>query len=75
LLPLQRLAQVMHELFGCQLTPGSIVNWQQEAAAAVQPTVDSIKTALGKVRVLHCDETGLYVGGQRHWLHLHATAR
>ncbi|MBK8046509.1 MAG: IS66 family transposase [Anaerolineales bacterium] len=75
LLPLQRLAQVMHELFGCQLTPGSIVNWQRAAAAAVQPTVDNIKAALAKVRVLHCDETGLYVGGQRHWLHLHATAQ
>lgn len=75
LLPLQRLAQVMHELFGCQLTPGSIVNWQREAAAAVQPIVESIKTALSQVRVLHCDETGLYVEGQRHWLHLHATAQ
>lgn len=75
LLPLQRLAAVMNELFGCQLVPGSIVNWQREAATRVAPAVASIKEALSKASVLHCDETGLYVEGKRYWLHLNATAQ
>jgi transposase len=75
LLPLQRLTAVMNELFGCQLAPGSIVNWQREAATNVAPAITSIKAALGQADVLHCDETGCYIGGQRHWLHVHATAQ
>jgi transposase len=75
LLPLQRLTDVMNELFGCQLTPGSIVNWQREAANRVQTVVASIKHALCAAPVVHCDETGVYVAGERHWLHLLATTR
>jgi len=75
LLPLQRLATVMNELFGCHLAPGSIVNWQREAATGVEPAVTSIKAALSAASVLHCDETGLYIEGRRYWLHLHATAQ
>lgn len=74
MLPLQRLTEMMNELFGCQLTAGSIVNWQREAAQRVHATVDSIKQALCAAPVVHCDETGVYVAGARHWLHVLGTA-
>jgi transposase len=32
-----------------------------------------IKAALRRAEVLHQDETGLYVAGQRHWMHVSAT--
>src|SRR2546421_64089 len=32
-----------------------------------------LKAALSRAEVLHQDETGLYVAGQRHWMHVHAT--
>src|SRR5215469_6250840 len=35
--------------------------------------VQQIKAVLRQADVLHQDETGLYVAGQRHWLHVSAT--
>jgi transposase len=48
--------------------------WLQEAAALVAEPVEHIKAQLRQSAVVHCDETGLYIGGKRVWLHVAATA-
>lgn len=37
------------------------------------PVEQQIKAALSRAEVLHQDETGLYVAGRRHWMHVSAT--
>jgi transposase len=73
LLPFKRLAQLMGDLFGVYLAPGSVVNWSQVASRQVIPHMAAIRTGLEQAPVLHSDEIGLYVGGARVWLHGAAT--
>jgi transposase len=73
LLPFVRLQQVLAELLGTAPAAGTMVQWLQEAAAGVAEAVEQIKAALQKSHVVNCDETGLYIGGKRVWLHVVAT--
>ena len=73
LLPFARLTQVLDDLLGTSPAVGTIARWLQEAAALVAEPVEQIKAALRQRDVLHCDETGLYIAGERVWLHEAAT--
>ena len=43
------------------------------AATKVTPIIDQIKAGLGAAQVVHYDESGFYIGGQRQWLHSAST--
>lgn len=73
LLPFARLTQVLDDLLGTCPSVGTIALWLQEAAALVVEPVEHIKAELRQSDVLHCDETGLYIAGERVWLHVAAT--
>lgn len=73
LLPFVRLTQVLDDLLGTAPAASTITLWLQEAAALVAEPVEQIKRALRQCDVVHCDETGLYIGGKRVWLHVAAT--
>lgn len=73
LLPFARLTQVLGDLLGSSPAAGTIAQWLQEAAEMVAEPVAQIKAQLRQSDVLHCDETGLYIGGVRVWLHVAAT--
>lgn len=73
LLPFERLTQVLGDLLGTSPSAGTIAQWLQEAAEMVAEPVAQIKAELRQSDVLHCDETGLYIGGARVWLHVAAT--
>jgi transposase len=73
LLPFARLTQVLGDWLGASPSPGTLALWLQEAHTQVAEPVAQIKEGLRQADVLHCDETGLYVAGQRVWLHVAAT--
>lgn len=73
LLPFARLTQVLGDLLSISPSAGTIALWLQEAAALVAEPVEQIKAQLRQSDVVHCDETGLYIGGARVWLHVAAT--
>jgi len=73
LLPFERLRQVLDDWLGASPAPGTIALWLQEASRQVAEPVAQIKDGLRQAEVLHCDETGLYIDGQRVWLHVAAT--
>lgn len=72
-LPLARTCQVLSDLLGTSFSEASVLSACQHSAQAVQPVVEQIKGALQQSRVLHSDETGLRVQGQRWWLHVACT--
>lgn len=73
LLPDERVCQIMRDLLAVPISSGSLHNWIARCAQRLQPIEAQIKTALQQVDVLHQDETGLYVGGKRHWMHVACT--
>lgn len=73
-IPYERSRQFLADLFDLNLSPGTLQNIVARAAKRLRPIVTQIKTALIAGSILHCDESGFYIGGQRHWLHVAATS-
>jgi transposase len=73
LLPQVRTSELFADLFGHRLTPGTLGTLQQSCAAALTEFETVIKTGVQTAAVVHFDETGLYVEGKRHWLHVAST--
>lgn len=73
-IPYDRSRQFFADLFGLNISPGTLQNSVRRAALHVRPAVKVIRQALIGSEVVHFDESGLYVGGKRHWLHSAGTA-
>lgn len=73
LLPQARTSELFADLFGQRLTPGTLSTLQQTCAAALTDVETALKAGVQAAAVAHFDETGLYVAGQRHWLHVAST--
>ena len=73
LVPWGRACEILADLLGTPLSEGTLASLIERCAATLQPVEEQIKQALMTVEVLHQDETGLYVSGQRHWLHVACT--
>ena len=65
----------MRDLFGCQISPGTIANNIGECAAELVETELKIKQKLQRSPVVHADETGLRVEGRGQYVHVASTSR
>jgi transposase len=70
LLPYERTCEVIGELFNLKLSQGSLTRMIEECYDHLQEPENVIRAGLVEARVAHNDETGLYVQGQRRWLHV-----
>jgi transposase len=75
LLPYQRTAEVMRDLFGCRLSAGTVANIVRGCAEALLETELKIKKRLRRSPVIHADETGLRVEGRLHFVHVASNLR
>ncbi len=73
LLPYERACEVMQDLLGPSMSEKTLQALVQRCAERLCPVEEQIKAALARAAVLHQDETGLYVAGKRHWMHVSAT--
>jgi len=72
-IPEDRLSEVMQDLFGCQMTPGTIANTTKTLANIIKPVINEIASEVKAAAVKHLDETGLRIGGTTNWLHVVST--
>jgi transposase len=68
--PYSRASQLLHDLFGVQLSPGSIARFVTRCHQHLAEWETTLKAALVKARVLHQDETGMRVGTSGWWVHV-----
>lgn len=73
LLPRGRTAEVLKDVLGVQMSEGTLANMIKRTAHVLKPVEQQIKTALSQAKVIHQDETGLSVMGQRLWMHVTCT--
>lgn len=71
--PYVRSSQLLHDLFGIQLSPASIAGFVTRCSEQLTEWETTLKAALVKARVLHQDETGMRVGTSGWWVHVCAT--
>lgn len=72
-LPYARTAELLTDLCGCPLSPGTLETFVAEAADRLVETEDLIKQALREAEVEGNDETGVRVQGRLRWLHVART--
>lgn len=75
LLPYQRTAEAMRDLFGCQLSQGTVANIVRECADELVETELKIKRGLRRSAVIHADETGLRVNKRLAYVHVASNAK
>jgi len=74
LIPEDRVAQAMNDLFGAGLLcPASLVAWSERMADQLAPVADQIAALVAGAPVRHLDETGFRIGGKGQWLHTAST--
>jgi transposase len=75
LLPYHRTSQAMRDLFGCQMSPGTLSRGVSGCARQLVETELQIKRKLRRASVIHADETGLRVEQKCHYVHVASTQR
>ncbi len=70
LMPYKRISQFFFDIFGLEVSPGSICTFQANAYDRLASTEAAIANALKKVPVAGADETGMRVKGSLWWLHV-----
>ena len=75
LLPFKRAGESLSDVTGTPLSAGALRQIIARSARALQPIEQQIKIALGQAPVIHQDETGLSVAGERIWMHVTSTNR
>jgi transposase len=74
LIPEDRVAQTMNDLFGAPcLCPASLTAWVEDKAAALAAAAAHIGALAAQAPVRHLDETGFRVAGKGQWLHTVST--
>lgn len=73
LLPEQRLAALMADLFGVKLVTATIARISQDCAHRFRDVADAVRDHVASAPVKHMDETGFRISGKTQWLHIAST--
>ncbi len=74
LLPEDRLAELLADLFGIRLVAATIARMSRTCAARLQDFAATVRDLVANAAVKHMDETGFRIGGKTQWLHVACTA-
>lgn len=66
-LPYNRMASFFKEVFGLEISQGSMVNWINEAKRAACPAIEKIKEYIMRTAVVGFDESGCYCNKRLDW--------
>lgn len=73
LLPSQRVCQLLEEVFGVEVSEGTLYNVRNRCFEALAASEGEIHSALQAAEVVHFDETGFRVNNTLWWLHVACT--
>jgi transposase len=73
LLPEQRLAALMADLFGVKLVTATIARISQDCAHRFRDFADAVRDHVASAPVKHMDETGFRISGKTQWLPIAST--
>jgi transposase len=74
LLPSERVRELLKDIFGCQLSEGTLYNTREKCYEQLEPVEHHLKQGIQNADVGHFDETGMCVQGKLMWLHVASTS-
>ena len=69
MVPFKRIMELFEDLFSLQISQGTLVTMSRRVSESLKEAENFIKQQLINSTAVHFDETGCYVGKERHWLH------
>lgn len=72
-IPEDRLAELLHDLYGIDISTATIAAMEHRKAEELAPVAEAIGEKVRQAPVKHLDETGYRIGGATQWLHVAAT--
>ena len=69
LLPYNRIRDYFTDQVGLPISEGSIFNFNKEAFELLSEFEVQVKDQLVESKLIHADETGFNMGGEKYWLH------
>jgi len=69
LVPYNRIQDYFADQLHITVSEGSIFNFNKEAFRSLADFENRVKNELAASHLAHADETGINIGGKRHWLH------
>ena len=69
LIPYNRIQDYFADQLHIPISEGSIFNFNKEAFLSLADFENRVKNELTASDLAHADETGINIGGKRHWLH------
>lgn len=74
-LPYKRCCEVFEDCFGQAISERTLSRYQERLYEQLDEAEEEIKTGLAKAKVIHSDETGIFVEARNHWLHVRSNDR
>ena len=74
MLPEDRLAELMRDVFGVKLVAATIARMIRSYAEQLADFVEALRKLVAGAPVKHMDETGFRIGDKTQWLHIASTA-
>jgi transposase len=75
LLPYERCAETMNDLFNCQVSAGTLTTIFREGARETVEPLLLIKEGISQSQVIGVDETNLRVNQKQQWVHVSSTEK
>jgi len=69
LIPYDRIRDHFQDQMQIPVSAGSIFNFNKDAYDRLEGFEQWVKNQLAQSNLMHADETGINIGGKRHWLH------
>jgi transposase len=75
LIPYGRSCELLSDVCGCDISPASLIKAENICYEKLECFENEVKNLLHESPVVHFDETGYRVNGQRNWLHVACTEK
>jgi transposase len=73
LIPYERTSELLKDVFGAEISTGTIYNTNKQAYEAAEKPEEAIKDLLKRQPLLHVDETGVCCADATEWVHVVST--
>lgn len=67
-IPFKRMVDILNNVFGLQMSQGTVSNILQRMRKKAQTEVESIRSLIEHAEVVGADETGVKINGEQHWV-------
>lgn len=67
-IPFKRMVDILNNVFGLQMSQGTVSNILQRMRKKAAKEMDAIREGIGQAQVVGADETGVRINGQQHWV-------